>query len=457
MITPTLEQQEAIDEIVAYFKGETDYDFVRLEGFAGTGKSTVISLAVAKIQSSVVIGITAPTHKAVRILKSQSSNKNRFIFGTIHSLFGLRLKHNERTGKIEFKPDYENQNKVSTLHVLIVDECSMLNSSLLKSILDHKKLNPQLKILFTGDPLQIPPVGEDKSLVFSRVASNTWRIKDLELTTIMRQLEDNPILQFATDIRLSIQETKPAAVPAAIQRIVNSDANIEQIVREYFDTEEFRTNTDHCKFLSWSRQTVGRFNNIARRIILDNPTESIVVGEKLVADSVIKSHLTGSTLLYTSAEMEVKKVEIVDVTMHVILHLGEDHTDREHEELVFKAYKCVVSTSDYDDTSFEPTLLTLMVLHPSSEQLHKKTLDNLFKIASTQFSKKAWAEYGQFSTHFAKVIYNYALTCHKSQGSTYGTVFSFDSNILKNCKIVERNSIRYVSVTRAKDKLVILE
>jgi ATP-dependent exoDNAse (exonuclease V) alpha subunit len=71
--------------------------------------------------------------------------------------------------------------------------------------------------------------------------------------------------------------------------------------------------------------------------------------------------------------------------------------------------------------------------------------------------KSLWVKYYKAQQAFADVAYNYAITAHKSQGSTYKNVFVIEDDIDFNTNIVERNKIKYTSYTRPTDKLFIFK
>lgn len=67
-----------------------------------------------------------------------------------------------------------------------------------------------------------------------------------------------------------------------------------------------------------------------------------------------------------------------------------------------------------------------------------------------------WRDYYEFQKNFAQVAYNYAITAHKAQGSTYENVLLFESDILENKNLMERHRIRYTALTRTSKLLAIM-
>jgi len=69
---------------------------------------------------------------------------------------------------------------------------------------------------------------------------------------------------------------------------------------------------------------------------------------------------------------------------------------------------------------------------------------------------KTWLHYYNFLRRYADVAYGYSSTAHKSQGSTYNTVFVLEDDIDMNLDAIERNRIKYTAYTRASRKVYVL-
>ncbi len=98
------------------------------------------------------------------------------------------------------------------------------------------------------------------------------------------------------------------------------------------------------------------------------------------------------------------------------------------------------------------------ILHEDSESYFHVLANKLKKIAIEKRGKeKSWIKYYDFIRRFADVSYNYCISCHKSQGSTYNTTFVMEDDINLNHDIIERNRIKYTAYTRSKSKLYVLK
>jgi ATP-dependent exoDNAse (exonuclease V) alpha subunit len=99
----------------------------------------------------------------------------------------------------------------------------------------------------------------------------------------------------------------------------------------------------------------------------------------------------------------------------------------------------------------------IRIIHEDSQADFNLILKGLETLAGyAHIRNKAWAEKFKFERSVAYVKHNYALTVHKSQGSSYGTCLVYEDDILSNRNVYERNRILYVAATRAKKKLFII-
>ena len=169
LITFNDEQYEGINKIRRWLK-EKGNNLFTLAGYAGTGKTTCIKKILDEYTGSIVV--SAPTHKAKKVIINTTDMEGK----TLHSLLGLRPD----VDLDNFNPNSPqfSQIAVPTLgdyEFVIIDEASMINQELYLMIL---KLTDQydVKILFMGDPAQIPPVDEKVSAVFNNTTNESYQI-----------------------------------------------------------------------------------------------------------------------------------------------------------------------------------------------------------------------------------------------------------------------------------------
>ena len=156
---PTEDQQQAIDQLLAFIQEPASFNWCFcFRGYAGTGKTSCMREVARRVgYSSARFAYTAPTNKAAKVLREVVGEAS-----TIYSLLGLRVDKNGETKQITHGKPVD----LSDLDVIVVDEASMVNAhlfGLLQDIADKF----DLKVVFMGDPAQLPPVKETESLALS--------------------------------------------------------------------------------------------------------------------------------------------------------------------------------------------------------------------------------------------------------------------------------------------------
>ncbi len=186
----TQSQKRARKEILDWYHDSPKQYFV-LAGYAGTGKTTLISRIVnvdLKLEPDVSAMFVTPTGKAATVIirkGTKAGTVHRLIYQTIEEEYVEIVQGKEvRRRRIVFrkKPDID-----SAIKLIIVDEVSMVSDNMLQDLFSFG-----VKCLLCGDTAQLPPVGGTNTLLSS---------PDFTLTDIVRQAWDNPIIQIATKAR----------------------------------------------------------------------------------------------------------------------------------------------------------------------------------------------------------------------------------------------------------------
>lgn len=163
-ITLTDDQKRVAKEL-EYFLEESEDDVFTLEGVAGTGKSTMLH-EVLKNKSNIVAATVSHVAKSVLI----NTIGDIADCMTIAQLLNMKMSINE-DGEIEFSPVIDINNPyfilpIENAEILVIDECSMVDEELHNLIIQHK--NSKCKLIYLGDPFQLPPVKKDKSNIVDK-------------------------------------------------------------------------------------------------------------------------------------------------------------------------------------------------------------------------------------------------------------------------------------------------
>jgi exodeoxyribonuclease-5 len=445
-------QREAHDQLLNYSLRDTGHHAGLMVGYAGTGKTFTTARIVQSIQQlkeRAVIAVAAPTHKAVRVLKRDAMKGVEY--ATIHSLLALKETYDDN-GNITYQPDKHRQEPppITKVDFLLLDEVSMLNSELYRMLLPH--IGRGLKVIFIGDPAQIPPVNEKDSIPLLK-----WKELGLlkcELKEIMRQAEGNPILEFATEIRSNYKEGhfNPSRnlLPdgQGIETLLYDSPREEELLNTYFDSPRFREDADWMKVIAWRNAVVDNYNRKIRKIIYRNESylAAVMHGEKLIMDRPVIND--GRMILSTNEEVEVEDVVIINHEMKL------KDTSGERVTIPLQVYRVRLSWLDNDVRRY----YSGNIIHEHDLPKFNKVMEQMKAAAASALPgarSKMWIQYYRTRERFVWVKYNYAITGHKSQGSSYQHCLVLKWDIDYNRNIEERNRILYVACTRPRHTLFI--
>jgi len=422
-------QRMAVDFMHQFMQGAAP--MMVLEGYAGTGKTTCVQTFCKETNSQVVF--TAPTNKATKVLRKMAAEAgNNVDCATIYSLLGLVLSNDGEIRTVAAR----GENRAEMYHVVVIDEGSMVGQNLFKHIEDAAR-NFHIKIIFMGDPAQLPPVGEYHSPVFD--LSNK-----ITLTEVMRH--DNQILTLATHIRECIYNGESPSLVADNDEnggvfIANSN-RFNNRLAEGFTSDSYHDHPDSFKTIAWRNVTVQGHNNLIRSAMYEREghevTEAFELGERIVACAPvmdIAASLRGETevCLHTDEEATVESIE-------------------PSEHPIYKEIMChrVELLGDYEDSFTR----TAYVVAAESERAQKALLSRLADKAKKR--QGSWSSFWDAKEAFHDLRPCHAITAHRSQGSTYGTVFVNVGDIMLNRNKKEALQCLYVAVSRA-SRIVVLK
>lgn len=457
------QQSEGYRKIISFIT-YSDHDAFVLKGFAGTGKTYMLSRIIdyiKVIEPKSMIAITAPTNKAVKVAKdsnSFNSNNKEFVefidkgngisYKTIHSLLKLKeIINNE--GERKFVPT-ASLDKDSIKYV-IIDEASMVNKELYSIIMQIKE---HAKIIFVGDPIQLPPVNEENSIVFNKIEENN--LDSYELNIPMRQSDGSPVLKYATEIRERITSPYPdkdfnnqVGIDSEVRifDIKEDKAEIKKLLVEYFKSDEYKKDLNYVKILAWTNRTVENMNNTVRKILYGPTPNKYEIGESMIVNKPTFSKKNYGNKSYLNVQMPTStEFTVMDVTN------SSKYVDEIRER--FDTTELTVEVNGYNFNSIKQ----IHILKEHEETRFKAICKQLHKAAVDAKSAELWATYYDVKDkYFANVEYNYSSTIHTAQGSTYQNVFLVMGDINRNRKIDERNRLKYTGISRAKKKVFIIK
>ena len=469
-------QTEAFIQIVDYLRNP-QCDGAVLKGYAGSGKTFLIKKVIEYIRTAYParkIAVTAPTNKAVHVLSRNNSfahksaifedfkePESKIVYSTIHKLLGLKENISD-SGVQSFVAEKKKDSDLTKYSYLIVDEVSMLNDEILMDLMEYKN---DIRFIFMGDPCQIPPVNKEHCLPF--MDDCPFDFLKLELTEIMRQKGDNPIIDYSMTIRNNLIKPHPIS---QLKTIVTSDgkgdgviyingktqrSRVRQLIEIYYKDANYIDNADFIKVIAWRNKTVAYLNNVIKEVIYGDQKRRFNIGDKLVANKPLfnREKWKGKMMFggwnytiksNTSDEFVVEKIDIITMTF------SEQHRSSPRVNFDGKFYKLSCKRTAGNQ------IITLYVIHEDSEKEYQETLRDLKTAAIDSRQQDTWIMYYNAMKWSDNITHNYAITAHKSQGSTYDNVILIEEDLNHNERIVERNRIKYTAYTRASKRLYIL-
>lgn len=416
-ITLTTEQTSAINSLMEFLSDPTPSSpFFVLSGFAGTGKTFCMREVVARSKSSrAKFAFTAPTNKAAKVLRAITGEA-----GTIFALLGLRI---DKSGELKQLVAGRAPPDLSDYTAIFIDEGSMVNSTLF-NLLREKAEKYDVKVVFMGDAAQLPPVGEAASLIWKETENLA------ALTKVMRH--DNQILSLATSIRESMNDFAPSITiksdHAAHEGVWKmTKAAFKESIYEAAVAGAFADGTA-SKVIAWRNVRVSEYNHLIRHAIYGAEASATpyLAGDRIVAAGPC---MRGEeSLLITDEEAIVEKVLNCKHPMEPRYMAIELSCRSESNEVI-----------------------RLLVLHPDSFALFENDSQKLAYDAKA--TPRLWKKFWDHKELFHEIKYAYALTAHRSQGSTYENVWVDYQDILLNRNRKEAFQCLYVACSRPTTQL----
>ena len=312
MISLTDDQNKSLRHILRFLRGSNK--LFLLQGNAGTGKSTIITkLLMDSSFAKKKIALCATTNKAVSVLEHMFPKTSNTTFMTIHKLLKIKrvidLEGKEQfvsqldlSSNEDWKPNKSGQS-IHQYDIVVIDECSMVNSSLAKYII-NLSTSIKGKIVFVGDSLQLPPINESISKVFS------LDIPNYKLTEVMRY--KNNITLLANDVKALIANNNhKLKIKKYLGNGVNLHRSLDKLLETYILSYK---NKDNPIILVYTNNKKDEINKKIRSILF-NTVEEYISGDLIVFNKYYK-HYTSDLNFYASQQAVIKSVSSKQIIMN---------------------------------------------------------------------------------------------------------------------------------------------
>lgn len=578
----TPEQKNAMHTLYNFLIDHTQKT-MGLYGYAGSGKTTIIVEFVSyMLQNKYLhtIAFSAPTNKALNVIKTKfKPHLKRIIEGrferelgeifnfdeeldfleqngvvikflTIHKLLMFQTDYS-LDGTTIFVRDEKQGSMISQFEFVVIDECSMIGMDMIDSLFEEvrnmSKMNlakskgytPIPKIVFLGDPAQLPPVHEEDSSVFCKneeelpfatymqamnfkyesvVASDSvsimefrykiliedlGKMKTILLKKVVRSRIDN-VTNVCHEFRKWIKSDKLPALEkfkgAKGVYFFNNDQSVDKVKSDWF--KKFLAsvkNGDTSIIITWTNKQSDIYNATIR--------QQIFRGKKLLKfepnDVLLLSEFYSLDLgeqfckqnIHTSEQIKVITTKLTEVPINCFEMISNNVIKRMKQAVKIEGqikmlieglneYFCknvkfmcwIMKVHKFGEgTDVDNNDMTIIVIDDTSIEKYEehktksalaiknfaRQLLNQYRSSPKQMEtliiKPLWKQWNKiFCGSFANVSYGYSITCHKAQGSSFGSTWVDLNDILQNQKLIEAKKCVYTSVTRTINELNVL-
>ena len=449
---PTTKQDIFFQQIAEFITNNNKQEIFVLKGYAGTGKTTVIATIVnhlAEIQKKYVL--LAPTGRAAKVIANYS-HKPAF---TIHKKIYFPKKSSGGGVSFTLQP---NKHKDT---IFIVDEASMIsdvnqesklyeNSSLLDDLISYVYAGVNCKMILLGDTAQLPPVNLALSPALDIDGLGLHYQKEIfhiELDEVMRQEENSGILFNATELREVLKDELFDTFQFQLKGFkdiirLTDGYDIQDAIHSAYSNYSI----EETAFIVRSNKRANQYNQQIRTRILDKESD-LSTGDYLM---VVKNNYFW--LKETDEAGFIANGDIIEVMQ--VFNIKELYG--------FKFANVKIRMVDYPNQKPFETVLLLDTITSESPSLTYEESNRLYEAVMEDYESET-SKYKKFQKvkeneyfNALQVKFSYAITCHKSQGGQWKTVFIEQPYLPDG--VIDREYIRwlYTAVTRAKDQLYLI-
>lgn len=463
-ITYNKEQQSAIVNAVSFLKTNTDpTQYYVIEGKAGTGKTTIAKEILKEFEDEQIY-VAAVSHKAKGVIKNSFGEDTRGKkFFSIAGLLGMKGINDNDTQTTKFQVGLKVPLLDNPPALLVIDEASMITEDVLKKIIDiNSSLSRPFQMLFLGDIGQIQPIRDEQSEFYRTHKDLLNKKSDIfnskhksKLITRVRQGEANPILPYADYFWENSQKENPELNPT--QHIVrnnqitdkgsllfsNSETEVLNSVIKAVKNAVENGLTNHVKIVTYHVNEKTELNQKIHEALFGKDSD-YSKGDMLILNSSYDLPDVNATM-ENSSEIQIKSIQDTDV-----------------DEFGVHTLYLETNGTAYTRTGNEQKDCVIQVVSRNDIGLYNQKLQELASLAKRQtnraLKKQAWGDFWEYKGRYADVDFGYAITAHKSQGSTYDIVVVDEKDIMGTTATSnqEKSELIYTALTRPRKTAIVI-
>lgn len=436
----TQDQENLVKNLSNFIFHKDDCDIFILDGYAGTGKTTIISALIKTLPFyGIRTELLAPTGRAAKVLSNRSLQQAYTIHKKIYytqidyySNICLKLK--------------ENKNHHT---IYIIDEASMIGEgdNLLTDLFSYVKNGVKNKIILLGDKAQLPPVGSRESFALDADYLNQRFAEPIgyyQLTQVVRQALKSGILKNAANIRWAIENK--TQLPIFKTQNHKDFRRIESIDFEDTLVNQYRQISEkEVVVVTRSNFAANQLNQYIRNRILEK--ENIIdIGEKLM--SIRNNYYWNTEDEYSDFIANGDIIEITNIFSY--------------EEKFGFNFANIEAKINESEIRIELTImldtLTDKQAHLSQEK-ERQLYDAIFSYYQQDCNNKALVHKSVKEDKYfnaLQVKFSKAITCHKAQGGDWHTAFVLNEVPALETENKEYFRWLYTAITRARKQVFLV-
>lgn len=459
-MTLSLQQQDALNRILNFVNDSSKSVFI-LKGYAGTGKTTLIKTIIPNIKEiGKDVFLMAPTGRAAKVLRDKAEYEANTIHHCIYQFDKMQVvRYDEKGNLIVTEQIKSNQNfrskglddiqfwfslKTKNIdtnpsdNVYIVDESSMISSRtaknetihfgtdiLIEDLLTFAQTNLGGKIIFVGDPAQLPPVGDNRSAALDE---EYFRIKGMSvvsftLTEVFRQKGENLILKNAMKIRDLLLEGHRNQLCFDRKEKEVEDMTPEQVIDSFYENNP-SPNIGDSVIICYSNSLAKDYNDVLHERYFPN-SKHVMAGEVL---QVVRNNIN-NVLNYDYFNGDfVKVIEVSENVETQSAPVWIDEAGVKKRSTISLNFRDVVLLSE-DGTQTKCKIIDTLLnsREPNLTHLQSVAMFINFRMRNPQLkqNEEAFSETLRQDPYYnaVQVKYGYSITGHKSQGGEWKTVY----------------------------------
>lgn len=445
---PTDDQLTAIKALSLFIAHNTNDSIFLLTGYAGTGKTSLISAVVHTLESfNIESVLLAPTGRAAKVLASYTGRPSF----TIHKHIYRQKSSSDGMGRFELDRNMHRD------AFFIIDEASMISGEtsegsvfgsgrLLDDLIEYVYRGRNCKLILVGDTAQLPPVGSALSPALNKkdLAMYGFNIEAAELRDVVRQTRESGILMNATYIRQKITNNDLTIPEFSIHNFDDIFRITGETMLEEIEAAYSYSGMDGTVIIVNSNRMANRYNEGIRNRILYRE-EEISAGDMLM---VVKNNY-----FWVNEEEDLDFIANGDMARIKKVVKKEQRYGFRFADMIldFVDYSVELEVKVVLDTLYSETASM------SAEQ-NKMLFENILQDYSHLSTRKKIFDAVRNDPYFnaMQIKFAYAVTCHKAQGGQWERVFIDQGMFNRQEPTLEYLRWLYTAVTRATDRLYLV-